>query len=409
MTSLISLTEARQQILDALCPLPAEKVALASALGRVLAEGIVSDHDQPAADMSAMDGYAVRRSDCVPGEAVAVVGEARAGAPYADKLRPGQAVRISTGAYVPQGADHILIQEEARIAGDGISLTPIEAQSANGFIRVRGRDFASGDILLPARTRLNPAAIALAAAAGRGHISVYRRPSIAILTNGDELCEPGEPLRAGALYDSNGPALAAQMMQWGADIGWQGRGGDNREAMASMMASARAHDLLVVAGGASVGPHDIVRDVFTDQGGALIFSRIALKPGKPAWAGQLGRTLVIGLPGNPASAFVTAELLVRLAVEAMTGQTVRADLPLRSAQLSQPLRANGPRETFLRAGLRVGAAGRQIITPLLDQDSSLLRPLVAADALLHRRPGAAALAQGDIAFYWPLTGLANSS
>lgn len=397
MTPLISLTQARQHIVDAVQPLAVENCLLGDALGRTLAQDIIARHDQPAQDISAMDGYAVRRQDCGGGAALSIMGEARAGAPFSGSLAPGQAVRISTGAYVPQGADHILIQEEAEKTGETIAA--LAAQSANGFIRARGRDFSAGTTLLASGSVLTATAIALAAAAGRGVLSVYRRPNIAILTNGDELCDPGTPLRPGALYDSNGPALAAQVTSWGGAIGWQGRGGDSEQAMAEMLASCCNHDVLVIAGGASVGPHDIVRAAFSAQGGKLLFSRIAVKPGKPAWCGLLGRMLVIGLPGNPASAFVTAQLLVRLAIERMTGHGATAQLPLRPAMISAPLSANGPRETFLRAALKHDDAGQQIISPLEDQDSSLLRPMVAANALLHRAAGAiAAEAQETVSY-----------
>ncbi|MEM1134075.1 MAG: gephyrin-like molybdotransferase Glp [Pseudomonadota bacterium] len=400
MSGLISLTEARQHILDACETLPVEQCALSEILGRTLAEDIVASHNQPAADISAMDGYAVRLDDCAIGKGLQLAGEARAGNPFQGPLNAGQAVRISTGAYVPEGADHILIQEEAERADE--TLTPTVQQSPNGFIRAKGRDFANGDTLLTAGTPLAPASIALCAAAGLAQLPVIRKPRVAILTNGDELCEPGEPLRPGALYDSNGPALAAQITHWGAISGWQGRGGDDMTAMIQCFKQAQGHDLLIIAGGASVGPHDIVRDAFVEEGGELIFSRIAVKPGKPAWCGRLGRTLVIGLPGNPASAFVTAELLVKPAVAKMLGQQAQAMLSLSSAIAGKPLPKNGPRESFLRAVVSEDAAGRRIVTPASDQDSSLLRPLAMANALLHLAPHAPPVDEGKPVAFLPL-------
>ncbi|MEO1043996.1 MAG: molybdopterin molybdotransferase MoeA [Pseudomonadota bacterium] len=400
MSRLITLAEARKHILDALTRLPVETVLLAHATRRVLAEDIIARHDQPAENISAMDGYAVRLQDCDVGNAIRVIGEARAGDAFDRAIGPGEAVRISTGAWLPSGADHILIQEEAECDGD--TLVATVAQAANGFIRARGRDFSTGALLLDAGTRLTPAAIALCAAAGRNKVAVYRRPGVAILTNGDELCEPGEALRSGALYDSNGDGLAAQIAVWGGSIGWQGRGGDDAAAMATVLNQAKGHDLLVIAGGASVGPHDIVRTAFTAGGGKEIFSRMAVKPGKPAWFGRFGTMPVIGLPGNPASAFVTAELLVRLAVEHMAGDAVSADLPLQSALASKALPANGPRETFARAIVSDNGKGQRIIAAADDQDSSLLRPLVAANALLHRPAGAAAVATGEYVRYLAL-------
>ncbi|WOE75858.1 molybdopterin molybdotransferase MoeA [Alterisphingorhabdus coralli] len=399
MSGLISLTEARQHILQACETLSAEQCAVTEALGRTLAQDIVATHDQPAADMSAMDGYAVRLEDCAVGQALDVIGEAKAGDPFQGTIDVGQAVRISTGAYVPEGADHILIQEESERKGD--KLTPTVQQSANGFIRAKGRDFASGDTLLSARKTLAPASIALCAAAGLAQLSVICKPRVAVLTNGNELCDPGEPLSPGMLYDSNGPALVAQITSWGASPGWQGRGGDDLRAMKACLEQALGHDLLIIAGGASVGPHDIVRDAFAELGGELIFSRIALKPGKPAWCGRLGSMLVIGLPGNPASAFVTAELLVKPAILAMSGQRVGAEIPLQTARITDALPANGPRESFLRARVSDDGAGEILITPLGDQDSSLLRPLAESDALLRRAQHDEACEAGATVAYMP--------
>lgn len=392
--TMISLTQARSIVIGQIAPAASQLLPLADCANLVLAEDIAAQHDQPWAALSAMDGYAVRLADCAVDKALHIIGESRAGQPFTDAITSGAAVAISTGAAVPDGADHIVMVEQTECDGDRLHI--MTQQSPNGFIRRKGQDFASGDMLLRAGQVMTAAHIALAAAAGRAACSVLPRPKIAVLTNGDELLDPGAAPRVGCLYDSNGPALTTQCNGWGGDAQWLGRAGDDKAAVAALMEGALSHDIVIIAGGASVGQHDHVRSSFAALGGVLHFSKIALRPGKPAWFGMLRGTPVIGLPGNPASAFVTAELLVRPGIQAFLGQAVRAQPALEKMQLNGILHANGPREGFLR-----GLAERQDdnsfeVTPAADQDSSLLQPLAAANVLIHRLSAAPAAEHGDI-------------
>ena len=391
--TMISLNDARAMIIEAITPAAPQSLPLLDCAGLVLAEDIIAQHNQPWAALSAMDGYAVRLADCGPDRTLHIVGESRAGLPFTGTIIAGQAAAISTGAALPSGADHIVMVEQTRRDGDALYITA--PQSPNGFIRQQGQDFASGDILLKAGQLLAPAHIALAGAAGRAACQVRPRPNVAVITNGDELLDPGAVPRFGSLYDSNGVSLCAQCNGWGAAAQWLGRAGDDPDAVAALMESALSHDIIIIAGGASVGQHDYVRSSFAALGGILHFSKIALRPGKPAWFGTLHGKPVIGLPGNPASAFVTAELLARAAIETFLGHGVGAELPFVKMRLDGALQSNGPRESFLRGVARRGADNSFSVMPAADQDSSLLRPLAAANVLIHRLGGASALRHDD--------------
>lgn len=391
--TMISLIEARSIIIGQIAPAAPQSLPLADCANLVLAENITAQHDQPWAALSAMDGFAVRLADCAADKALNIIGESRAGSPFTGAISHGEAAAISTGAALPDGADHIVMVEQAERDGDQLNIRA--PQSPNGFIRRKGRDFASGDVLLRNGQVMSAAHIALAAAAGRARCNVLPRPKIAVLTNGDELLDPGAAPQADCLYDSNGPALMAQCNGWGGDAQWLGRAGDDPVAVAALMESALAHDIIVIAGGASVGQHDHVRSSFARLGGVLQFSKIALRPGKPAWFGMLRGKPVIGLPGNPASAFVTAELLVRTGIAAFLGHSVGAELPLVTMRLDGDLAANGPRESFLRGTAQRMADNVLTVKPAADQDSSLLQPLAAANVLIHRTGGAPACQHGD--------------
>lgn len=391
--TMISLIEARSIIIGQIVPAAPQSLPLADCANLVLAEDIAAQHDQPWAALSAMDGFAVRLADCAADKALHIVGESRAGSPFTGVISHGEAAAISTGAALPEGADHIIMVEQTERDGDQLNIRA--PQSPNGFIRGKGQDFASGDVLLRTGQLLTPAHIALAAAAGRAKCSVLPRPKIAVLTNGDELLDPGAAPRADCLYDSNGPGLMAQCNGWGGDAQWLGRAGDDPAAVAALMESALVHDIIIIAGGASVGQHDHVRSSFARLGGVLHFSKIALRPGKPAWFGMLRGKPVIGLPGNPASAFVTAELLVRAGIASFLGHSVRAELPLVTMRLDGDVAANGPRESFLRGTAQREADNALTVKPAADQDSSLLQPLAAANVLIHRTGGASALRHGD--------------
>lgn len=396
--TMISLSEARSLIIRHAAPPASVHLPLSDCLDMVLTEDITAQHDQPWAALSAMDGYAIRLADGREGALLRVIGESRAGAAFGGALEQGQAVAISTGAAVPEGADHIVMVEETRRddAADGDMVRITAAQSANGFIRRKGQDFSRGDVLLSKGQILSPAHIALAAASGAAGCLVTPRPSVAIITNGDELLNPGQPARHGFLYDSNGLSLAAQCRKWGADAQWLGRAGDDPDAVTALIKAATQHDLIIIAGGASVGKYDHVRASFAALGGELYFSKIKLRPGKPAWFGDVSGTPVIGLPGNPASAFVTAELLARPAIAQLTGRNIKAEFSLLPMELVGTLSANGGREAFLRGTAERSADGNMHVASASDQDSSLLRPLAAANILIHRPPHDGARGHGDI-------------
>jgi len=386
--SLLSVAEAQARLFAAAPRVGIETRPLASAAGRWLAAPLVARRDQPGADLSAMDGYALRFAE-LPGP-FKVIGESAAGRPFAGTVGAGEAVRIFTGAVMPAGADTVLVQEEARRDGARLWLEGEGPGTQGRHVRRRGQDFAHGQELLPAGARLTPAAIGLAAAAGHGALPVHRPVRVAIAATGDELVPPGAPVSAGQLPEANGAMLAALIADLPADIVPLGILPDRLEALTAAFAAADA-DILVTIGGASVGDHDLVRPAIEAAGGAIDFWRIAMRPGKPLLAGRLGAGMVLGLPGNPASAFVTATLFLRPLIAAMAGA---ADpLPRRRrVRLAAPLPANDAREDYLRGwwqGDGVVAAPKQ--------DSALLATLARATCLIVRPPHAPAAAIGDSA------------
>jgi molybdopterin molybdotransferase len=370
-----------------------ERIALAAALGRVLAEPVRATRDQPPFDASAMDGWAMRRADAEAGAArLRIVGESAAGGGYGAALNPGEAVRIFTGAAVPEGADTVVIQEEATREDGHVRLGPLQGRGTN--IRRRGGDFGCGEVLLQAGARLDPWRLSLAAAAGMAELAVARRPRLAILTTGEELVPPGTEPGPFQIFDSGGFALAALAAGWGAEVVSVGRAGDDLQAIAAAVA-ALAVDLVVTVGGASVGDHDLVKPALSTLGLALAVETIALRPGKPTWFGTLGDgRRVLGLPGNPASAFVCAELFLRPLLAAWQGAP--AALPMLSARVATPLPATGPREHWMRATLTSGEDGGLVARPFGEQDSSLVSVFAQADALLRRPAGAPAAEAGAV-------------
>ncbi|MEI6161650.1 MAG: molybdopterin molybdotransferase MoeA, partial [Roseococcus sp.] len=298
---MIPLEEARQRILAGIRPTGPETVALAAGWNRVLARPVISRLTQPPADVSAMDGYAVRAADAVDGAVLRMTGAAPAGRPFAGAVGPGEAVRIFTGGFVPEGADAILIQENVR--AEGAALHVVEGVAPGRWIRRRGLDFAEGLALLPAGRRLTARDIGLAAAANHPWLAVHRRPRIGILATGDEIALPGEPLPPGGIVSSNAHALAALVASAGGEGIILPIAPDDASSIAELAGSG-GYDLLVTTGGASVGEHDLVQKALGQEGFALDFWKIAMRPGKPLIWGRLGATPVLGLPGNPVSALV---------------------------------------------------------------------------------------------------------
>jgi len=391
--SLISVAEARARLCALATPVAAERVALAAAAGRWAAEPVVALRTQPAADLSAMDGYAVRFAD-LPGP-FKVIGESAAGRPFAGRVGAGEAARIFTGAALPAGADTIVVQEEIAREGDRAILTGEGPPSLGRHIRRKGLDFSAGDTLIERGERITPARIAVAATGGVGMLSVNRRIRIAIAATGDELVAPGEAAQQGQLPESNGVMMAAQLADLPVDLVPLGILPDRIEVLQDAFATVDA-DILVTTGGASVGDHDLVRPALVAAGGDIAFWRVALRPGKPMMAGRLGGAVVLGLPGNPVSAFVTTELFLRPLIAALAGAAV-TEPSLTSATLAAPLPANDHREDYLRALRQDG-----IVLPMPMQDSSMLRALARADCLIVRPAGAPPAQAGEAVQILPI-------
>jgi molybdopterin molybdotransferase len=337
-----------------------------------------------------MDGYAVRADEARQGARLKMVGMSRAGARFSGSLRRGEAVRIFTGAPVPEGADSILIQENAHRDGDEVEV--IEPAAAGRHIRPAGLDFKQGEVHLCASTVLTPHAISLVASMGYAALPVRRKPRVAILANGDELVPPGEAPGPDQIVSSNGVGLAALVRQSGGEAIDLGIAPDNREAISNFVARAAGADILVTSGGASVGEHDLVQEALKDSGMALDFWRIAMRPGKPLMVGRLGATRVLGLPGNPVSTFVCAELFLKPLIRAMLGLPTEPEHA--TARLGAPMPENDSRQDYVRARFSKTKAGL-VVTPFDIQDSSMLATLAAADALIIRPIGAAAAAAGE--------------
>jgi len=386
---MISVDEARSKILETLLPVGEEIVSLSAAYGRVLAKNVVARVTQPPADVSAMDGFALRAVDAVAGARLRLIGEAPAGHPFTGTVGPGEAVRLFTGSVVPGGADTVLIQENGVFADGWLTVT--EAAGASRHIRPAGQDFAAGDVLLTKGRRLSPRDIGLAAAGNHPWLAVHRRPRIAILATGDEICLPGEAIGAGGVVSSNAHALAAMVAEAGADSTILPIAGDSLAAMAQAAEATRGADMLVTTGGVSVGAHDHVQAGLEAQGMALKFWKIAMRPGKPLMFGRLGEMPVLGLPGNPVSAFVCALLFLRPALDVLAGLPGTAPV-LAQAVLGAALPANDSREDFVRAML----SSEGVVTPFPKQDSGMLKTLARAEALIRRAPFDPARRAGDV-------------
>ncbi len=391
---LVPVDEARALMLAQVEPLPAQSVLLKDAMDRVLAQDITAIRDQPPFTNSSMDGWAVRAAD-TPGT-LRIVGESAAGHGYEAELAPGQAVRIFTGAALPSGADTIVIQEDATREGDNVT---VPAAPSGDNVRRAGRDFASGQTLLAKGVRIDPWRLSLAASAGRAELPVHGRPRIAILSTGEEIVEAPATPGPFQIYDAGSPALQAMVESWGGVTTRISGVRDDLEAVTAALRDADA-DLIVTIGGASVGDHDLVRAAAEALGLDLKVGKVNVRPGKPTFFGTLadGRRL-LGLPGNPASSFVCAELFLKPLVLKFQGASGEPELL--TARLTEPLGANASREHWMRAQLTYGD-GALTVRPHRDQDSSMVTIFAGANALLRRPAGAAAAAPGDLVEALPL-------
>lgn len=385
---LLPVADAQARILALSPPLPHEDVPLAEAAGRWAAADVTALRTQPANDLSAMDGYAVRHAD-LPGP-LRLLGESAAGRPFGGVVGASETVRIFTGADMPAGVDCVLVQEEAEVLGNLISLSGDGPSGPGRNVRRRGLDFAEGATLIAAGQRITPARLAVAAVGGHATLPVRRRVRVAIAATGDELVPAGSPVLPGRLPESNGLMLAAMLAHLPVAVVDLGILPDRADTLESAFRAMRA-DVLVTTGGASVGDHDLVQPALLAAGATIDFWRIALRPGKPMMAGRLGDATVLGLPGNPVSAFVTAELFLKPLVRHLAGAAAPFPTTI-TVPLGEDLPANGPRTDYLRAELIDGAAHASTI-----QDSSMLRTLARSTCLIVRPPHAPAANRSDSA------------
>jgi molybdopterin molybdotransferase len=383
MGELISIDEARRRVLDAVRPLGDEEVPLGQAHGRVLAEDVDSPVDVPPFDGSAMDGYAVIAG---PEAELDVTGESRAGHPASARVEPGTAIRISTGAALPEGATAVVPLERTHSVGGRVAA---EASAPGDNIRRAGEDVRAGSVVLARGSLLGPAELGVAASVGRAALRCSRRPRVAVLVTGDELSEPGRPLRPGGIYSSNGWALAAQAERAGALLVVRETVPDSApETRAALARALEAADVTIVSGGVSVGPHDHVKPALRELGVEERFWGVSLRPGKPTWFGDRDERLAFGLPGNPVSAMVTFHLFVRTALAALQGAdpaVVRAH-----ATLEEPVPRHPNREQAVRVRLDVSGDGWRA-RPTGPQGSHMLTSMLGAAALARIAPG-----QGDV-------------
>ena len=391
--SLLPVAEAQARLLALGERLPVEELPVSACSGRWLARDLLALRDQPWADLSAMDGYAISSAEWPGPWRIAI--ESTAGAALPPALAAGESCRIFTGAPLPPGADAILIQENAELR-EGLLYPNGNALAPGRHVRATATDFAVNQLLLPAGTALGPAQIALAVLGGHGSLSVGSRPTVALISTGNELVPPGAPTPPGRLPSSNAPMLATMLGAAGAEVIDLGIIPDDLEALTRALKEAAKADIILSTGGASVGDHDLVRPAFAAAGGSLDFWKIRMRPGKPLMAGKLGDSIFLGLPGNPVSAFVTATLFLLPLVRHMAGA---ADPLPRSAtaSLAAPLPATGERDDYLRAFHTTDG-----LVSVTSQDSAATAALAQAQCLIVRPAGSPAAAAGDQVTILPL-------
>lgn len=381
MNAPIPLEDAQRRLLSLVRPLDTENVPASDAAGRYLAHDLIARRTQPAADLSAMDGFAVAGSG--PWR---IVGESRAGHPHRSAVTAGEAVSISTGALVPEGADGVLIKEEAFLSGNDLSA--VNGSASARFIRRTGFDFECGDVVLPAQSRIDPAILALATMAGHCEVVVRRRPHVAILDCGDELASDPATRDPHLIPASNGPMLTAMARAEGAVVTRPPPVPDRLDALRDVLRECGDADLIVTSGGASVGEHDLIRPALEAIGARMEFWRVAMKPGKPLLVATRGRQIIVGLPGNPVSSFVTGWLFMLPVLRALAGSSAPLPAPI-DLPLAEDIGPGGTRREFLRALRDEGA-----LIPIAERDSSALAALATAEALIDRPANAAEAKKG---------------
>ena len=391
---MIALAEAQARLIALAKPVSSETVPLLASIGRWLAADVIAQRTQPARDLSAMDGYAVNAAD--EQRSWRVIGESAAGKPFLEQIGADEAVRIFTGAALPPGSNTIVIQENVTRDGDVITLSEGNPPEAGRHVRPLGGDFARGEALITAGTRLSPAGIALAAMGGHGSVPVRRPIRVAIISSGDELVAPGTQTDDDHIPATNALMIASMLDGWPVEINDIGIVADTLDALIIAIKKAENADIIVTSGGASVGDYDLVRPALINAGATLDFWKVAMRPGKPLMAGQLGDSIVLGLPGNPVSAFVTAILFLKPAIAALSGA---ADALPRSLTgiLGAAMPAVGTRTDHIRACL-----SERRLFPVGMDDSAALKGLARAHALIVREAGAPAANIGDFVRYIPL-------
>ena len=396
MAELLPLEEALRRILDRVTPLGPEVVPLAAAAGRVVFEDAMAVVDLPPFASSAMDGFALRSAD-TPGR-LPVVARIAAGVPAPRALEAGEAMAIATGGVVPAGADSVVPLEYVVENDNDVEIPNVVVHGDN--VRPRGGDVAAGDVVVPSGARLRAAQIGALAAAGLDHVVVSRRPRISVLATGTELRRPGEPLEPGEVYEANGVLLSTAFATAGAEVELLPVVADDEASHREALERGLAADVLVTSGGVSVGPHDLVRRILGELGVEEVFWGIAVKPGKPLAFGVRGSTIVFGLPGNPVSSLVGAEVFVRPALLALQGATVPGPVFF-EGRLAASVRRNAHRDEFLRARSVLSETG-VLLDPVTGQESHMIARAAAADALVLAPRGDGELAAGESVRYLPL-------
>ncbi len=398
---LISVEDALARICADLPVQPVEPLGIDKCHGRILADDVISELTHPAADISAMDGFAIGASSGLSsGSSFSVIGQAAAGSPFTKPVGPGEAVRIFTGGYLAAGTDTIVVQEEVESLSDGRIILTEDAKTGQ-FVRPQGLDFSLGDLLLSRGRRLSARDIALAALSGTGTLPVRTTPRIGILSSGDELVRPGEHPQQGQLVNSNSLFLQQLVRITGGEPVDLGIIRDIPGALTQVVAETGPFDLLITTGGASVGDHDhIVSDITTSQNGSITFWKIAMRPGKPLIFGSIGAMPILGLPGNPVSAGVCGLIFVKPAIHAMLGIYDQSE-PM-SAPLATSLPKNDRRQDYLRGYWVRLDDGSRAVMPASRQDSSMLGIFTHSEVLIIRPPHAPAIAEGSLADILPI-------
>ena len=393
---MIPVAEAQANVLNGVERLASEDISVADSFGRVLAADVASRMTQPPVAVSSMDGYAVRAADVakVP-TTLTLVGESSAGRGFIGTMSAGQTVRIFTGAPLPDGADAVVIQEDADVSGRQITMK--ESSDAGRYVRPAGLDYAHGQVLLKAGKRINSRDVALIAGMNVPWIRVTRKPRIAILSTGNELVMPGDPMGPHQIISSNSLGLAAFVTAAGGIAVNLGIAIDEPGALREKLAGIRGMDMLVTIGGASVGDYDLVKQVAGAEGLDITFSQVAMRPGKPLIFGKILGVPMLGLPGNPVSAGVCATLYLKPAIDVMLGAKTAetAAIVTETAMLGADVPENDRRQDYLRSKLELSAAGELTATPFAKQDSSMLALFSQADCLVVRSPGAPAVKKGE--------------